>query len=77
VLGFILLIFGVVFGSWEWVVHAQQNKFASTGTVMLSVLPIIAGMQLLISFVNYDVNSVPDRPVQASLAHQDESRISE
>ena len=68
--GIVLLIFGLGFGSLEWVAHMRQNRYASTGTVMLSVLPIIAGMQLLISFVNYDVSSVPDRPVHASLAHQ-------
>ncbi len=74
--GIMLFIFGLVFGSLEWVAHMRQNKYASTGTVMLSVLPIITGMQLLISFVNYDVSSVPDRPVHDSLAYQAESRIS-
>jgi hypothetical protein len=35
---------------------------ASTGTVMISVVPLILGFQLLLAFVSHDVTSVPTRP---------------
>jgi hypothetical protein len=35
---------------------------ATTGTVMISVVPLILGFQLLLAFVSHDVASVPNRP---------------
>ena len=63
VFGFLSLIFGVIFGSAQWIINAERQTFASAGTVMLAVLPILAGIQLLISFINYDVMSVPSNPI--------------
>jgi hypothetical protein len=63
VFGLISLLFGVIFGSAQWIIHVRQNTFASAGTLMSAVLPILAGLQLLISFINYDVMSVPSSPI--------------
>jgi hypothetical protein len=30
---------------------------------MIAVLPIILGFQLLLSFVNFDINNVPKKPL--------------
>jgi len=35
---------------------------ASTGTVMIAVVPLILGFQLLLAFVSHDVSAVPTRP---------------
>ena len=70
VFGLILLVFGVIFGSAQWIIHVRQNTFASAGTVMLAVLPILAGLQLLISFINYDVMSVPSSPIHRLIFSQ-------
>lgn len=63
ILGLILMMFGVVYGVSNWVNSGVTGEPATAGTVMLSALPIIIGMQLLLSFLHYDIQSVPKRPV--------------
>lgn len=67
VLGTGLLAFGVFFGIAGWLNSAMQGETASAGTVMLAALPIIIGTQMLLSFINYDVNTVPDIPLWKKL----------
>ena len=67
VLGPILLLFGVLFGSREWFVSATGGEFASAGIVMIAALPIIIGLQMLLSAINFDVQSVPRRVVHPTL----------
>ncbi len=55
VLGIILMVFGVVFGLFNW----GSNTPATAGTVMMAALPILIGVQLLLAFLNYDIQSVP------------------
>lgn len=62
VFGLSALTFGLIFGITTWIDLSAQNIFASSGTVMLAVLPIFVGSQLLISFVNYDISSSPKIP---------------
>ncbi|WP_210235655.1 MULTISPECIES: glycosyltransferase [unclassified Mesorhizobium] len=54
-LGVLLLLFGVVYGFANWGTVAP----ATAGTVMVAALPIIIGFQLLLAFINYDIQSVP------------------
>jgi glycosyltransferase involved in cell wall biosynthesis len=76
IIGTILMIFGVIFGGVEWVISIRSGVPASTGTVMLSVLPIIAGLQMLLFFLGYDIAAEPRKPVQrqAVLASLDPAR---
>lgn len=67
VFGLLLVIFGVVFGLWEWLKGAEMNVIASPGTVMLAALPVLLGTQLLMSFVGLDVASVPDSPLHRKI----------
>src|SRR6266550_2423771 len=46
--GLPLLAFGVGFGAYTWFESWRLNRFASTGTVMLSVLPFIIGFELVL-----------------------------
>jgi dolichol-phosphate mannosyltransferase len=65
--GLVLLGFGLVYGGYHWI-HATQAALPTTaGTVMLSALPILAGIQLLLGFIGYDVSSVPTRPFHRSV----------
>jgi glycosyltransferase involved in cell wall biosynthesis len=59
VFGLLLFGFGLCFGIVEWVHYWRAQVFASAGTVMLAVLPVLSGLQLLLSFVNFDVAAVP------------------
>ncbi len=67
VLGLALVTFGTIVGVHQWTVGAIENRFASAGTVMLAALPIIVGSQLLIGFLNHDMQNVPRKPVQRRL----------
>ncbi|WP_040672013.1 glycosyltransferase [Nitratireductor indicus] len=55
VLGITLIVFGTLFGLMSWGVSTP----ATPGTVMLAALPIFTGIQLLLSFINYDIAAVP------------------
>jgi dolichol-phosphate mannosyltransferase len=62
--GLALLVFGAAFGVWHWLMSVQTGHLASTGTVMVAVLPIIVGIQLLLSAVSYDIANRPETPLQ-------------
>jgi dolichol-phosphate mannosyltransferase len=59
-----LVAFGLVFGVYQWIVSYLTGTLASTGTVMLAVLPLILGFQLLLQALVLDVQSAPRRPLQ-------------
>jgi len=69
VFGNFLFFFGVIFGSIKWHTALATNIPTPTGTIMLAVLPIILGFQLLLSFVNYDMLSLPKKPLHRSFIH--------
>jgi dolichol-phosphate mannosyltransferase len=64
VIGFILFVFGTVFGALEWWASIRTGVPATAGTVMLSVMPIIAGLQMLLFFFSSDIATEPKRPLQ-------------
>lgn len=68
VLGPVLVTFGAIFGLSQWAMSAETGVTASAGTVMLSALPIIVGVQMLLSAINFDVQNVPRRAVHPDLA---------
>jgi len=61
-LGLVLLVFGCTFGAFQWAHSLQNQTAASAGTVMLSALPVIVGLQLILAFLGYDIASVPRKP---------------
>lgn len=66
--GIASLLFGVLFGLHGWALSIETNVAASTGTVMLSALPVIIGMQLLLSFLAFDIAAMPNRALHPLLA---------
>jgi glycosyltransferase involved in cell wall biosynthesis len=60
-LGIALLIFGVSFGGYHWFLSLKTGLPALTGTIMLSAMPVIIGLQFILSFLAYDISSVPRR----------------
>jgi glycosyltransferase involved in cell wall biosynthesis len=67
VAGTLLTLFGAVFGAVAWWQHAQAHQATPTGTVMISALPILIGIQLLLSAINYDILSEPRVPLHRQL----------
>jgi glycosyltransferase involved in cell wall biosynthesis len=62
-LGIVSLLFGVTYGSVHWIRSSHVEVATPAGTVMLSGLPVIVGVQLLLAFLAHDVASIPRRPV--------------
>jgi len=61
-LGVLLLGCGVFFGGWNWMLASREGIATPAGTVMLSAIPILVGLQLVLAFLAYDIASVPRRP---------------
>ena len=59
IIGCALLTFGVVFGALRWTTGIIHAEMASSGTVMLAALPVILGVQLLLSALYYDIQNQP------------------
>jgi glycosyltransferase involved in cell wall biosynthesis len=66
-LGLLLLLFGMVFGGYNWYESAHVNAVTPAGTVMLAALPILMGMQLVLAFLGNDIGSVPRTPRHKAL----------
>ncbi|MFM0684398.1 glycosyltransferase family 2 protein [Paraburkholderia strydomiana] len=67
IVGVILFIFGVCFGAVHWISAIASATPTPLGTIMLSALPVLIGLQLLLGFLNYDVANVPSRPISRFL----------
>jgi dolichol-phosphate mannosyltransferase len=63
VFGIALTLFGLVFGLANWGTSAP----ATAGTVMIAALPLLTGLLLLISFVNFDAQQIPRDPISGRL----------
>jgi glycosyltransferase involved in cell wall biosynthesis len=70
VLGIALLLFGLVFGSLHWEESQLSGQPATSGTVMLAALPVILGIQLLLSFLHFDLAREPRQPLSSRLRPQ-------
>jgi len=64
--GIPMLLFGAAFGAYNWYLSSLNGTPAHTGTIMLAVLPVIVGVQLLLSAISFDVANVPTVPLQES-----------
>ncbi|MEG0920874.1 MAG: glycosyltransferase family 2 protein [Comamonas sp.] len=58
-LGLILLFGGTLFGLYHWLQSLLQSFSTPAGTVMISALPIILGVQLCLAFIGFDMASEP------------------
>lgn len=66
--GLALIAFGTTFGAAHWIQSAVIGAETPAGTVMVAALPVLVGIQLVIAFLNYDINSVPRRAIHPALA---------
>lgn len=64
-LGLLLLLFGMSFGGYHWLVSIRSGVPTSAGTVMLAALPTLAGLQFVMAFLGYDIASVPKRSLSS------------
>ena len=66
-IGLALVIFGGCFGAYHWIRSAQNHVLTPTGTIMISVMTILVGMQLTLGFFSYDIAAVPRRALHPVL----------
>ena len=62
-IGLLMLVGGALYGGWHWFLSTQAGVETPAGTVMLAALPVLMGTQLILSFVAYDIASVPRRAI--------------
>jgi glycosyltransferase involved in cell wall biosynthesis len=63
VLGCLLFLFGLTFGSMIWIANGNAGVVSTTGTVMIAVLPLLIGLQLLLAFIGCDIGNAPSQVV--------------
>ncbi|MGH8037801.1 MAG: glycosyltransferase family 2 protein [Stenotrophomonas sp.] len=59
--------FGLVFGGWHWWQSAQRMGSTPVGTIMIATVAVVSALQLLLAFLNYDINNIPRRPLHPHL----------
>jgi glycosyltransferase involved in cell wall biosynthesis len=67
IFGSAFCVFGFVYGVSHWGI----TEPATAGTVMIAALPLLTGILLLVSFINYDVQLVPREPIANRLPYSD------
>jgi dolichol-phosphate mannosyltransferase len=65
--GCALTISGAIFGLIKWAHFSQLQQAAPTGTVLLATIQVIFGFQLLLSWITFDLNSTPVKPISGRL----------
>jgi dolichol-phosphate mannosyltransferase len=69
--GSALALFGLLFGSYEWAISIEEDRVATTGTVMLAALPLLIGVQYLLAFLSFDTRSIPSEPIHPRIASRE------
>jgi len=70
-LGVPLFLFGIIFGVTHWWQSVVDHVPSTAGTVMLAALPVIIGVQLLLSWLTFDIAAEPRQPVHSMLQDRD------
>jgi len=65
--GIVLFFGGGIFGAYHWVNSMRAGVETSSGTVMLAALPILMGIQLILSFFGQDISAVPRTPLHKKI----------
>ena len=55
IVGLILMLFGSIFGSYHWIKSVYTGYVATTGTVMIAVLPIMLGFQMFLQGIVLEI----------------------
>jgi dolichol-phosphate mannosyltransferase len=61
IFGLVNVLFGSLWGAYYWWKSSVTGIAASTGTVMIAILPLTLGLQLLLQVIVMDIQNTPDR----------------
>lgn len=67
VLGTAMVLFGLFFGLDAWAESSRSGQPATAGTVMLSALPLLVGVQLKLNFFAFDMAKEPREAIYPRL----------
>ncbi len=59
IIGIPLFLFGIIYGTYEWIYYSTRDFLAPTGTIMLVTLSIMLGFQLVLQAIQYDIINAP------------------
>jgi dolichol-phosphate mannosyltransferase len=65
IIGVLLFLFGVIFGSNAWIGSIRSGQPATAGTVMVAALTVFIGIEFILAFFVYDYQFVPKIPLQS------------
>ncbi|QWD60607.1 glycosyltransferase [Polynucleobacter sp. MWH-UH35A] len=69
--GVIFFVFGFLYGAFHWLESIQSGIPSTSGQVMISALPILVGFQMVLGFINYDIQSTPKSVIHTELMRGD------
>ncbi len=69
IFGFVLTVYGTLYGLSAWYSSAMDETVSAPGTVMMAALPLILGLQFLLAFITHDTQSIPRLPLHKRLYH--------
>ncbi|WP_093532882.1 glycosyltransferase family 2 protein [Stenotrophomonas rhizophila] len=72
--GFPMLVFGLMFGLFHWLHAAEQGLFTPLGTIMLAALPVMLGLQLLLAFLSHETSAMPRHALHPLLTRYPSAR---
>ncbi|WP_233843951.1 glycosyltransferase [Dyella sp. 2HG41-7] len=67
-----LILFSIFYGGWHWVEGRISGLPTVPGIVMTAALPLIIGVQLFLSWLNYDVANQPTQPIHPFINEGDD-----
>ena len=62
----LMFAFGAGFGAIQWAESIASGVPSTAGSVMISAVSLIFGLQLLLAFLSYDITSTPKIPLNDS-----------
>jgi dolichol-phosphate mannosyltransferase len=66
-LGFTLFTFGIIFGLENWINSIRTGIPTGTGALILVAMSVLSGLQMLLSFVSYDISHEPKNTLNSRL----------
>jgi len=73
--GTLIFLFGLIFGSANWIHSSLHDVATPVGTIIISAISVIVGFHLLLSFLSYDINNYPQEAVTPTLVDTKKDKI--
>ncbi len=67
IVGLMLMSFGILFGAYHWIRSVYTGVVATTGAIMIAVLPIILGFQLFLQAIVLEIQEVKGNQANSSI----------